>query len=316
MESRQKTQTVGKSIANYFIQQPQEHKNIFSWLELVVRCDLLLSQVNSDYTKKYFKLPQIRTEKLVKSLININKIVFEKVKNNLPDKFGLLFHAQNGANDDYYDVSLFASFISMDESKNNIVKQPLLSTFSVYKENYNHTALAEMIQLCLGRYNKNSTNITFMVGKNTEINQSLADSLRIPFIGCARERLNLFLKDLFNSEPFKHILINLKVLLNKLYKITNYHRFKHIFIPNYDNIIECYEAFDWVDRYLIVIKPKLDNKSTELNEYDDYLPFVPTNEENLLIENLQKLIIIVKQINKLLVSENYLNNKNENDDVK
>jgi hypothetical protein len=43
----------------------------------------------------------------------------------------------------------------------------------------------------IGLFNKNFSNLIFMVGDNAPVNKCLADLLRVPFIGCASYRFNL-----------------------------------------------------------------------------------------------------------------------------
>ena len=67
------------------------------------------------------------------------------------------------------------------------------------EENYGAASLRAFIGDILGLFNKNYSNLIFMVGDNTPVNKSLSDLLMVPFIGCASHRFNLACKYLLHA---------------------------------------------------------------------------------------------------------------------
>ena len=169
--------------------------NIFSWLEWIVMDLIPFSFVEKKLTRKNVKLEPISRSSITKYLLLVSKAVEEKVAQDLPVSFGIVFDGWTDHSTHY--VAIFASYSKKNvaEPRNTLLAiAPLLD-----EESMSASAHKDFLEAVLSFYNTATANIIFITGDNCSINTCFADLLNIPFIGCASHRLNLAVQQFLSN---------------------------------------------------------------------------------------------------------------------
>jgi hypothetical protein len=115
----------------------------------------------------------------------------------------------------------------------------------------------------LDLFNKNFSNLIFMVGDNAPVNKSLADLLGVPFIGCASHRFNLACKRYL--DPFETTLTKINDLMKTLSNIKQAGKLrkKTDLEPVKRNVTRWSSTYEMVKRFF-EIKPFIDDEDPDL----------------------------------------------------
>ncbi len=231
--------------------------NIFSWIDLVVMENREFSFTEKQLTRKYSNLEPICTETLMKYMELLSNEVESKIKEELPEKFGLVFDAWTEGSTHY--VAIFATYGHKQEAQ-----FPLLS-FSplINEEDLSASSYWFLIIQILEKFGKNEDNIIFLVGDNCQVNKSLADLMNIPLVGCASHRLNLAVQEYLNdSEDILQQINKLMKKLSTIKKAAKLRKFTNL-LPITRNTTRWTSTFKMVERYF-KIKEHIDSTDPDL----------------------------------------------------
>jgi hypothetical protein len=123
------------------------------------------------------------------------------LRNELPQKFVIVFDGWSEGTQHYIGVA--AAYIKMVDGKEvpmqtMLSMQPLLSHGIQGMRAKDHL---EHLSRILELYGKTCADILCLVGNNSSVNQSMAQTLNIPLIGCASHKFNLAVKRWTASQP-------------------------------------------------------------------------------------------------------------------
>ncbi len=181
---------------------------IFGWMEWVIMANLPFSFVENDLTIKYTTLESICAKTFSKYLRLLALEVENKVRDELPDKIGIVIDGWSEGNRHY--IAVFAAY-----EKDGNAKMVLLAIAPPFdEENFDADSHKAFIGDVLEMFNKRLHNLLFLVGDNAPVNKKLADLLQVPFIGCASHRFNLACKTYL--EPFELSLMKINELMKTL----------------------------------------------------------------------------------------------------
>ena len=118
-------------------------------------------------------------------MLKLYSIVRKKISDALPNKFGLIFDGWSCSSSHY--ISIVASF----PNKNG--KTQMLLGFNLLQDITNQNAQNHVttIEKVLLSYGKSTSNVSFIVADNTNLNPCIARLMKVPFIGCYSHKLNL-----------------------------------------------------------------------------------------------------------------------------
>jgi len=183
--------------------------NSFGWISCIVENNFPLSFVESESVRKQSKLRPISCETLKKQMFQVQSLLQQKIKDGIPDKFGLVFDgwSSNGI----HFVSLFCVFSNSTKD----FKSPVLLKFSPLEneEDLGADSHLEFIIDSVESYGKTRANILFLVSDNCAVNIAVSTRSGIPLIGCASHRFNLAMKSFL--EPFDTVIKKVNEIMKK-----------------------------------------------------------------------------------------------------
>ena len=171
-------------------------KRVYGWLDWVISAGLPFNFCDRESTKKYSNVDSISSKLLTEYVKKMVKKVECKVRESLPDKFGILTDGWSEMSTSTHFVGIFALY------PNKEVKQeaPLLAFLPLYDEiSLDSDSHINFIEFTLGVYGKDKKALQFLVSDNENLNKAIARKLSIPMIGCASHRLNLAIKKILAS---------------------------------------------------------------------------------------------------------------------
>ena len=134
--------------------------NIFAWIDWIITDNRVLRFVEGELTRKYSNLTPIDTDTLVKYMDKLVTSVEANIKENLPEKFGLIFDGWSDQTSTHY-FGIYAVY-SEDVTKPRKVRllafSPLLSEEDLSAES--HVAF---LSSTLSIFGKTVTDILFVV---------------------------------------------------------------------------------------------------------------------------------------------------------
>jgi len=235
----------------------KKSSTVFSWLEWIVMADLPFVFVENELTRKNTKLDSISRNTLMKYLKLLTVEVESKVSIELPEKFGIVIDGWSEGNTHY--IAVFASYAQEEKSKLTLLA--IAPPFD--EENYDAASHKAFIRDVLGLFNKNFSNLIFMVGDNAPVNKSLADLLGVPFIGCASHRFNLACRHYL--DPFETSITKINDLMKTLCNIKQAGKLrkKTNLEPVKRNVTRWSSTYEMVKRFF-EIKTFIDDEDADL----------------------------------------------------
>jgi hypothetical protein len=105
---------------------------------------------------------------------------------------------------DWWDnvfTSLFVNNCNFPNENNSDEMDTILLRFCQYHytENHKSDSLYATLDNAQGIYDRNISDVWFLMGDNTAINPGWYQLIKCPFIGCAIHKLNLCVRDYFNE---------------------------------------------------------------------------------------------------------------------
>jgi hypothetical protein len=158
---------------------------IHSWLDWVVTDNLPISIVEKETYRNYSNLENISVDTFTKYLKLVESRIDEKLREELPVKFGLIIDGWTEGNTHYFGV--FAAY-----SKNGKNYERFLTIAPPFDETrFTAQNQADFLVDVMENIGRNKDDILYLVADNTNTNPATADLLDVSFIGCASHRFNL-----------------------------------------------------------------------------------------------------------------------------
>ena len=156
-----------------------------NWLDWIVTDNLPLSTVEKPTFREYSRLDAISVDSVTKYLRLVEGKIDEKLKQELPKKFGIVIDGWSEGTTHYYGV--YANYEK--EGKHYVrflVIAPPLDETGFTAQNQ-----ADFIVDLVESLDREKGDILFLVADNTNTNPATASILKVPFIGCASHKFNL-----------------------------------------------------------------------------------------------------------------------------
>ncbi|POM81029.1 LOW QUALITY PROTEIN: Hypothetical protein PHPALM_1062 [Phytophthora palmivora] len=153
-------------------------KNLFGWLQWVVKCNLLISFCENKLALRYTRLKPVSVETLRRTMETVTRSVERSVAAEIPEKFGLIFDGWSHHSEHY--VAVFACY-------EGSAFPPALHALLVSDETVDFSAASHQAFLAsmLARdYQKSLEQCIFLR------NRRLATLIDVLLVGCASHRLN------------------------------------------------------------------------------------------------------------------------------
>eukprot|EP01035_Chromulina_nebulosa_P017778 gene17778-23382_t len=285
-----------KAPVTFFKQASFTARNLYGHIDDVISNNKPFSSVNIASNRLYSNLNAISRTTLMKYIDAFSNAVCNKIKNELPEKFGLIFDGWKGKNHVFY-VAIYALYEISGEKK-----QPLLTICTLVDES-SHLAKSyiETIKSTLDWYGKSTNNVIFIVSDNCPTNKSIATNMKVPLIGCYSHKANLAIKRWLIAnyenviEKIRAIVIKLRTTLRvaKLRELLN----DDFAMPLSDQQTRWSSIHDMVCRY-IVLKDSIE----ELND-PEINQLLPNNAEFRNIQRLGKRLEYLNEFTKTLQSK-------------
>jgi hypothetical protein len=245
----------------------EKAKNISSWMEWIVMRDQPFSIVEDTVVLKFTKLQPISRPTLMKYFERTLNKVQQKIRENLPDSFGLIMDGWSLECDHY--IAVFGTWVN---STGAVVTRLLscgvqdLPTNSDEAKDFGFTAedLGDYIYDVLQRYGKDWQSIEFITGDNAAVNLRIADLIsaalrgqgierRIPLVGCASHKLNLAVQSIYGpGTKYERIVRSIDELMSELRTLKNSARLamKTKLVPERRNVTRWGSTFAMLSKYL------------------------------------------------------------------
>ncbi|ETP20713.1 hypothetical protein F441_05619 [Phytophthora nicotianae CJ01A1] len=242
----------------------------------------------------YTTLAPISVETLHAAMEGVTLAVEAKIKEEMPDQFGIIIDGWSHASEHF--LAVFACYECAGTSH-----FPLLAMAPLINESDDdhgaRTHLAFLSTMLERDYGKSLRNCLFVVADNCAVNRLLATLMGVPLVGCASHRLNLAVQDYLRD--YEDDLIVLQTLMRKT-KTLNYAaalRFKTPLRPIIRQDTRWGSTYAMVERYFRI---------------SEYLPVEDDDVAELLpspraIKRLRGLLVDlsrVQNVSKALQSDN------------
>ncbi len=261
-------------LAKYFGAITDKARNIYGWLDVVIMCDFPLSIVENQKFLNYSKLTKLSRKTLDKYLYKTLQYVQNSIKEQLPDRFGLIFDGWSCDGEHY--IAIFATYVT---SANTVVRRLLacgvqdLPLDVAEAESFGFTAedIGDYFSDVLRTYDKTYDSIQFITADNAAVNGRLCQLLTeylsnlssaprlVPLVGCASHRLNLAVQAIYNDNgTYSNILALIDDLMRALNTQKNRPKLSAVtsLCPETRNLTRWGSTFNMLEKYLL-LKPFL-----------------------------------------------------------
>ena len=285
-------------------QVPKEAVNICRWLQWIIMGNLPFEFVNNKYTRANAKLDPICDTTLKKFIDQLSKKVEEKIKNMLPEHFGLIFDGWTceGTGDHY-----FAVYATWSDDRGN-VSTVLLCCGPQDQPEEDDEMDIKFTAEDIGDYIINELqllnatieeNVDFFVADNCAVNKKFARLIKKPMIGCASHRLNLAVQNLLCIDPdINTIITQVDKVMKDLCTLKNRAklRAKTNIAPERKNVTRWSSTYNMLTKY-IKIEPFLQACKFDTDVVENFLSPVDLQLLNAFINDKLKH---VQSVTKLL----------------
>ncbi|KAG3092122.1 hypothetical protein PI124_g6733 [Phytophthora idaei] len=202
----------GRSLQSYgFVSE--EASQLFQWIQSIIVRNVPIHEVEDALTRAMSKPRPVTVEAVKKCLEGLALKVGHKLEKGLGTRFGLMFDGWSHAGVHY--VALFDVYEA--DGKLHVALLGLSPLADGSQTADAHVTLFENI---LDVYDKTKEMVEFLVGDNCNTNQSVANKLDVPFVGCASHRLNLAVNKFL--APPESLLSVVNTLMVELRQENNY----------------------------------------------------------------------------------------------
>lgn len=260
---------------------------LHSWLTWIINRNLPLSAVETKEFRDYSSLDSIGVKTIAKYLRLVDLEIEKTLKNELPQRFGLLIDGWTEETTHYY--GLFAAY-----AKGTVNYQRFLTISPPFDETeYGAVSQASFIVDTVEAYNRTKDCILFLVGDNTNTNPATATKLGVPFIGCASHRFNLAVQSYLDTyDEITSSINNLMKTLSNIKKAGKL-RLKTSLEPVTRNVTRWSSTYSMLERFF-QLREHLDQSDVDLLQN---IPSGPQLVElEVLRKNLKTFEIVTKRL--------------------
>ena len=201
-----------KETIKSFLSINDKARNIFGWIEWILNANLPFTFADSEYTKKYASLSTISSRTLQKYIIALGHSIEDNIKQNLPEKFGIVIDGWKEGTTHY--IAIFAAFADNKGQREQIL---LTITPPIDETNYNAETHAALIVDTLDLFDHKVEDLLILLADNTNLNPAIANILHIPMIGCASDKFNLAVQHFLSA--YKYQIEKVNALMSNLKNI-------------------------------------------------------------------------------------------------
>ena len=168
-------------------------KEMFGWIEYVVMENLPYAFVESPLARKYTNLPHISRHRIANVVHALYTVVFDKVVEQLPQKFGLMFDGWSERG--FHYIACFAVYGEAG------CRREILLHFGQFLSEGTFTAADHILffEDVLEKCKRDKNDVLFLVSDNCSVVTKTAKDMNIPLVGCACNRLNLEVVRIYND---------------------------------------------------------------------------------------------------------------------
>lgn len=177
----------------------QKTRDIFLFAQYIVLEGQPFNCVESAWIRKNTTIQSTVSRHFISNVINeLCEVCMLRVKEKLPKRFGIIF--DGWSNDGYHYIATFAVF-----GKGNERVQVLLN-FGSLEDSYTAEDHVKHFTDVLEVYDRQTTDILFLVSDNCTTVKRVAVLLKLPLVGCACHRLNLAVNKIYELQENAQVL--------------------------------------------------------------------------------------------------------------
>lgn len=253
---------VQRSLKDYSINQEEFRR--MKWLNAGISKNMPFSFVEEPAFRELAGDKGMSTETYMKLLVRVSDEIEGIIKEELPDKFGLVFDGWSAKGDHF--VGLYAVY-SIEQ---RVVYR--LLRFSTFDQHYAEAQTEEKIRFGAKEYkefiesslrefyDKPFGSVLYLVGDNCAVNRRLADDMDIPLVGCYSHRLNLGIRE-YIDQHLRAPIDALREFMKILRKGSNFATLKARKVPlpvlpnetRWSGIFDMIDAYDKIKEHMNVI---------------------------------------------------------------
>lgn len=293
------TQFIKRKVSN-------KGQNLYDWIQWVVMDVQEFSFVDNKYTRKNTKLEPICRTTLMKYIENLSIIVEEKIKQIIPNTFGIIFDGWTCDGTAEHYIALFAVWCDCDGNVNRVLlccgPQDEIDEDNPNEVDFTAENIGDYIYDELQLVGRDFSSIEFLAGDNCSVNKKLATKLKVPLLGCNSHRLNLAMKASYSENEglinkINDLMIELRTLKNasKLRKKTN-------ICPERKNVTRWHSTHNMISKY-IKLHPTLPQCGFNDNTVEKLLTQSEYRKVERMLQDSDKFI----QVSKLLQKDDGMN---------
>jgi hypothetical protein len=235
---------------------------VYNWLRYVVMTNQPMSCVEDPVVRALARFDTICVDTLVKYFTLVSERVAAKIRDDMPEKFGVMSDGWSERSTHY--VAVIAVYPIIADGK--ATRQERLLSLAPFEDPTSFTAAAHEAHLeyILSEFYGNSCrNVVFLSGDNCSTNGALAKLMGVPLVGCSSHRLNLAVAALL--QKLESSLNRMNTLMGTLLSLKNAGRLRKVMlkagkkpiVPIRRNKTRWLSTFHMVQRYL-VLKPYIE----------------------------------------------------------
>jgi len=175
-------------------------RDVYGWMDLTIGNFFPFTFVENNLVRQYCKLKAISRNTLLKYYGGVKLAVEEKLTEEMPPHFGLLFDGWSDGSGSHY-VAIFAEYTIQSPEGGSVTKRPLLSCGPLLDEtSLNAQNHIDYFDDVLHTFDKSlRENVVYFVGDNCATNKAISRQTDIPLIGCASHRFQLAVKTFYSE---------------------------------------------------------------------------------------------------------------------
>ena len=271
-------------------------REMFDWIEFVVMKSLPIGFVDCPYTRRVMKsMKTVSGKTLRQHILSLTDVMRQKIKDELPSKFVVVFDGWSEGTEHYIAVSAAYTRANRSTGKEEPVNvmltmKPLLANGVEGMTAADHV---EHISRSLKLYDRKCSDILCIVGDNCGVNRLMAKTLRTPLIGCASHKLNLGVKLWMKNEPqLSNIVAKVSSIMKKASNLKVAAKLRELthYSPVRENVTRWSSTYQMIARFLKI--------EEEMRLIVDLVPLFPTDME---MDIIKKAFVSLKKFDGVTI---------------
>lgn len=219
--------------------------DLFKWIRWIVDRNLPLHEIEQHSTREVVSMRPFSIKTLKKYMEGITTAVENLIKQELPDKFALVFDGWTRFNTHY--LAIFAMYLDGNQQKAVL----LAIAPPIDEESYDADEHITFIEHTLDIYGKCLKNVCVLSADNCETNRSISRKTNIPLVGCSSHKFNLAVKHHLESPEHRGAIKAVHDLMVELRKLKNAAKLRKLGVqaPKLENETRWSSTFNMLKRY-------------------------------------------------------------------